>query len=190
MSLDSVRARIAELTGLVAAPAPPPAAATAAVAAPGSTPAVVFLGSLQNALQRGTATAATSVYEPQIETAASRYGVDPALVRAVVKQESGFNPNATSQTGAAGLMQLMPDTARSLGVTDPYDPGQSVDAGTRYLADQLQHFGGDLRLALAAYNAGPGAVARYGGVPPYAETQAYVDQVLTTYQSYVGGAAA
>lgn len=102
----------------------------------------------------------------------------------MIEQESGFDPNATSQAGAAGLMQLMPETARGLGVTDPYDPAQSIEAGVRYLRGQLDRFGGDPALALAAYNAGPNAVQRYGGVPPYAETQRYVESVLTSWQAH------
>jgi soluble lytic murein transglycosylase-like protein len=101
--------------------------------------------------------------------------------------ESGFDPSATSRAGAQGLMQLMPGTASALGVSDPYDPAQSIDGGTRYLRDMLDRFGWDGRLALAAYNAGPGAVERHGGVPPYDETQRYVERVLTTFAQSTDG---
>lgn len=138
------------------------------------------LGTAATTATAATATAATasSAYDAEILEAAQRYGVDATLVKAVVKNESGFDARATSKAGAQGLMQLMPGTAAGLGVTDAYDPAQSIDAGTRYLKAQLDRFGGDATLAVAAYNAGPNAVARYGGVPPYAETQAYVRRVL------------
>ncbi len=110
--------------------------------------------------------------------AANRYGLDPALLASLVRQESGFNPAAVSNAGAMGLTQLMPETAAQLGVTDPFDAAQNVDGGARYLRGLLDRFHGDTRLAVAAYNAGPGAVERYGDVPPYAETQAYVLAVL------------
>ncbi len=121
--------------------------------------------------------------EPIILSASSRHGVDPALVKAVIRAESGFRSDAVSRTGAQGLMQLMPGTARALGV-DATDPAQCVDGGVRYLKQQLDRFGGDTKLALAAYNAGPGSVAKYGGVPPYAETQRYVNDVLRYTDSY------
>jgi soluble lytic murein transglycosylase-like protein len=114
----------------------------------------------------------------EIDAAAARYGIDPALLRGLVRQESGFDPRAHSSAGAMGLTQLMPGTAASLGVTDPYDPVQSLDGGARYLREMLDRFGNDPAKALAAYNAGPGAVARSGGVPPYAETQRYVQNIL------------
>jgi soluble lytic murein transglycosylase-like protein len=116
-------------------------------------------------------------YGAEITAAAQRNGLDPALLAGLIKQESGFNPNAGSPAGAQGLTQLMPGTAASLGVGNPLDPAQSIEGGARYLKQQLDAFGGDTARALAAYNAGPGAVQRFGGVPPYAETQNYVRAV-------------
>ncbi len=121
-----------------------------------------------------------------ITQAANEAGVPPALVKAVAKAESGFDPQSTSGAGAQGLMQLMPGTARGLGVTDPYDPLQSLRGGAKYLRQMLDRFGGDYEKAIAAYNAGPGAVARYDGVPPYAETQAYVPRVMGYFQDFGG----
>ncbi len=121
--------------------------------------------------------AASSSYGALFERAESRYGVDADLLAAVAKQESGFNASAVSPAGAQGLMQLMPATARGLGVTDPFDPAQAVDGAARLLRDLTQRFG-STELALAAYNAGPGAVLRYDGVPPYAETRTYVRSIM------------
>jgi soluble lytic murein transglycosylase-like protein len=117
-------------------------------------------------------------FQNLIVAAANKYGIDPALLAGVVKQESSFNPNAKSAAGAKGLTQLMDATARGLGVTDPFDPAQSLDGGARFLSGLLKQFHGDQSLALAAYNAGPGAVQKYGGIPPYEETQRYVPKVL------------
>ena len=113
---------------------------------------------------------------------ARRHGLDPALVLAVASVESGFQPKAVSPKGAQGLMQLMPATASSLGVADAFDPETNLEGGSRYLAELIALYGGDLTKALAAYNAGPGAVKRHGGVPPYQETRAYVKKVLERYK--------
>lgn len=113
------------------------------------------------------------------ESASQRYGVPASLLAAVAKQESGFNPGAVSSAGAEGLMQLMPSTAAGLGV-DPFDPAQAVDGAAQLLSGYLSQYNGSVPLALAAYNAGPGAVAQYGGIPPYAETQAYVNDIMSS----------
>lgn len=114
--------------------------------------------------------------------AATRHGVDPHLVLAVIDVESGGDANAVSPAGAQGIMQIMPETARELDLTAPFDPEANIDAGVRYLRQMLTRFG-DLRLAVAAYNAGPGAVERHGGIPPYPETQTYVARVLSRLQA-------
>jgi soluble lytic murein transglycosylase-like protein len=127
-------------------------------------------------------------YSAEITAAARRHGLDPALLAGLIKQESGFNPSARSPAGAQGLTQLMPATAAGLGVTNPLDPAQAIEGGAKYLAQQLEAFGGDVARALAAYNAGPGAVQRFGGVPPYAETQNYVRAVQSNAAAFRAGA--
>src|SRR5262249_57659739 len=118
--------------------------------------------------------------------AGARHNVDPNLVRALVKVESNFNPNAISRKGAMGLMQLMPQTARQLNLTNPFDPQQNVDAGVRHLKQLLESYGGDVRLSLAAYNAGSGAVSRSRGIPHFAETQNYVRRITNLYGGGLG----
>jgi soluble lytic murein transglycosylase-like protein len=122
-----------------------------------------------------------------IDQAAAKNGLPPAFVHSVVAQESAYRPDAVSHKGAIGLMQLMPATAKAQGVTDPRDPEQNVEAGARILRELLVKYNGDTHRALAAYNAGEGAVARYGGVPPYRETVNYVDKVVRRYLQATGG---
>ena len=192
MSLSTIGTRLGELQTMVAqmnapttpAPAPTPAAA----------PASSFAGALAAAQTSPSAapvsgTGASSAFDAQINAAAASNGIDPALLKGLVSQESGFNPTARSGAGAVGITQLMPGTAASLGVTNPLDPGQSLQGGAKYLREQLDRFGGDEQLALAAYNAGPGAVQKYGGDPPYAETQNYVTSVMSKAAAFRGGTA-
>lgn len=133
----------------------------------------------------------TVPFQSLIEESCARYGVDPALLAGLIEQESHFDPTVGSSAGAQGLTELMPETAAGLGVTDPHDPAQSIDAGARLLSEKLAEFGGDTELALAAYNAGSGAVQQYHGIPPYPETQEYVKKVLgyaAGYANAFGGA--
>lgn len=130
-------------------------------------------------------TAANSAeYEQIIKTCSEKYGVDSSLIKAVIHAESGYNPNAVSNKGASGLMQLMPGTAKSLKVANSFDPKDNVEGGVKYLRFLLDTFHGDVSLALAAYNAGLNRVAKYGGIPPYAETRTYVNRVLSYMQTY------
>lgn len=121
-------------------------------------------------------------YQKIINGSARRHEVDPLLVGAVIRHESGFVPTAVSKAGAMGLMQLMPETAKSLGISNAFDPQQNIEGGTKLLRGLLDRYHGQIDLALAAYNAGTGAVDKYGGIPPFPETQAYVRNVLETYR--------
>jgi soluble lytic murein transglycosylase-like protein len=187
MSIEAAVARIGQIQQMLGETTGTQPASTT------STDATSFQSQLQQATAAGAtdsvAGAATGAdvsgqFSDLINSAAQKYGVDPALLKGLIRQESNFNPNAKSPAGAAGLCQLMPGTAAALGCTNPLDPAQAIDAGAKYLGQQLKAFGGDPRKALAAYNAGPGAVQRYGGVPPYAETQNYVRAVMGFADQY------
>jgi soluble lytic murein transglycosylase-like protein len=128
-----------------------------------------------------------TAYANEINAAALQNGVDPALVRALIHAESSFNPNAVSRKGAQGLMQLMPATALQYGVSDPFDAVSNINAGVQHLADLIKQYDGDIKLVAAAYNAGAGAVKKYGGVPPYDETRVYVERVGTLHKRYQAG---
>ena len=178
MSVAAVQSRVSELEGMIAA-------ANSGFVSPSTSSTTDFNAQLAQAqgTTSPTATVASlgagdSAYSDLISAAAGKYGLDANVLKGLIKQESGFNPNAGSSAGAQGLTQLMPATAASLGVTDVHDPAESIDGGAHYLRMQLDRFGGDYTKALAAYNAGPGAVERFGGVPPYAETRNYVSKVL------------
>jgi soluble lytic murein transglycosylase-like protein len=179
--ITAMQTRIAEITG-----APPPQTAPAvsfnAVLAQALTPPTTAVDGAENA-------AAPAPIPPEqidalVQQNAQIWQVDPALIKSVIANESAFDANATSPVGAQGLMQLMPETAATLGVRNPYDPTQNVAGGTRYLRSLLDRFNGDTRLAVAAYNAGPNAVEKYGDVPPYPETRNYVQNVLGSLDRY------
>jgi soluble lytic murein transglycosylase-like protein len=187
VSVEAAVARISQIQQLLGeASGMQPAAAT-------TTAATSFQSQLQQATSANASSAVAGAasgadvggqFSDLINGAAQKYGVDPALLKGLIRQESNFNPNAKSPAGAAGLCQLMPGTAAALGCTNPLDPAQAIDAGAKYLGQQLKAFGGDPQKALAAYNAGPGAVQRFGGVPPYAETQNYVRAVMGFADQY------
>jgi soluble lytic murein transglycosylase-like protein len=154
-------------------------------ASPSSYPQTTSSSDFASALRAATSTGGEGgEYESQIDQAAARNGLDPAVLHGLVQQESGFDPSATSSAGASGLTQLMPGTASSLGVANPLNPVESIEGGARYLGELTAQFGGNTEDALAAYNAGPGAVQQYGGIPPYAETQSYVANVLANAEAY------
>jgi soluble lytic murein transglycosylase-like protein len=196
MSVDVAVARVAQLEamlGLSPAGAPISSTSASSAATSGASDFAARLASVTDAQPTTAATDPTTAqatgpgaatpYAAEIDAAAKKYNVDPALLRGLIRQESNFNPNAGSPAGARGLTQLMPGTASALGV-DPSVPAQAIEGGAKYLRQQLDRFGNDPAKALAAYNAGPGAVQRYGGVPPFAETQNYVRKVLAYAAEY------
>jgi soluble lytic murein transglycosylase-like protein len=197
MSLQTAVARVDELmVQLGMTPADQAAASTATAMAPATAAEGTDGASFQDTLSQASAPANAALpaeaakFEPMIDRAARYWGVDPDVITAVIEHESRFNPNATNPTsGAMGLMQLMPATAKGLGVQNPYDPAQNIWGGAHVLSTQLQRFHGDLRLALAAYSAGASAVDKYGGVPPYAETTQFVSWMMNRVQQLKGAGA-
>jgi soluble lytic murein transglycosylase-like protein len=201
MSIEAVISRVSQLQSMLAAasvpatPAPNTSSFSTALANASATGAVntsfasLAAGTGASAAATSTSLAPGTPYAAEITAAAQANGIDPALLAGLIKQESGFDPNAGSGAGARGLTQLMPGTAAGLGVTNVLDPVQSINGGAKYLKQQLDAFGGDVAKALAAYNAGPGAVKRFGGIPPYAETQNYVRIVQANAAAYRAGTA-
>jgi soluble lytic murein transglycosylase-like protein len=202
MSIEAVMSRIGQLQSMLgaapaaAAPAPSSTSFSSALASATGSTGTASLASPLGTQAAAAPASATSTspnlpsgtpYAAEIASAAQANGLDPALLAGLIKQESGFNPNAGSGAGARGLTQLMPGTAAGLGVTNVLDPVQSINGGAKYLKQQLDAFGGDTAKALAAYNAGPGAVQRFGGIPPYSETQNYVRIVQANAAAYRAG---
>jgi soluble lytic murein transglycosylase-like protein len=158
-----------------AAPAPSPASERTAKSQLGRSASRSSRSTLH---KLGSENAAGHPVETSVQKAAAKYNLSPELIRAVIRAESNFQADAVSSAGAKGLMQLMPETAKELGVTNPFDIQQNIDGGARYLRQMLDRFGGDLKRALAAYNAGPGAVEQFNGDVPFIETRQYVQRVL------------
>jgi len=184
--ISAIQSRIAEISGAPPAGAPvtPQAGSFNTALAQALLPELAPTDSTDDA--NAPAPVPPEQIDQLVQQNADIWQVDPALIKSVIANESSFNANATSPVGAQGLMQLMPETAASLGVKNPYDPAQNVAGGTRYLKGLLDRFKGDTRLAVAAYNAGPEAVEKYGDVPPYTETQNYVQNVLGSLNRYHG----
>ena len=188
MTIEATISRIGQLQAMMAAASggAPAQSKTSFSSALASATMPTATGATATASPTSTSSSlpAGTPYAAEITAAAQANGLDPALLAGLIKQESGFNPTAGSPAGARGLAQLMPGTAAGLGVTNVLDPVQSINGGAKYLKQQLDAFGGDVAKALAAYNAGPGAVQRFGGIPPYAETQNYVRIVQANAASY------
>ncbi|MGC8668602.1 MAG: lytic transglycosylase domain-containing protein [Chthonomonadales bacterium] len=190
MSIESARAAVAEIQARIEALSvrppsvmPQPSGQRSGMGSPSVQP---FDVSLAQAMGTAEVRPAPGRLSPEIEAIVHKYsaqfGVDPGLVKAVITAESGGDVRAVSSKGAMGLMQIMPEEVREYGIRDPFDPDQNILAGVKQLAQKLQLFHGDAALALAAYNAGSGAVRKYGGIPPYPETQKYVSRVLSLWK--------
>ena len=180
-NIQAIEARIQEIEDRFDPPQPiqPPGSSFQHILTQFLPPATTAVANVPEAgVPKGTA-----AFKELIHEAGIKYGVDPDLITAVIRQESGGNPSVSSSVGAMGLMQLMPDTAKSLGVTNAFDPKQNIFGGARYLRGLMDQFNGSVPLALAAYNAGSGSVRKYGGVPPYPETQNYVKSIMSMYHS-------
>jgi soluble lytic murein transglycosylase-like protein len=158
--------------------------AKAAALLPLAAPAVPSIKPLMEVEMTSKQKNAENRYQPLILEAAYRYKVEPEIIKAIIMAESGFNPKAVSKVGARGLMQLMPQTARSLGVEDSFKPAHNIDAGVRYFKHLLDQFDGEIKLALAAYNAGSYNVRKSGGIPPFKATKFYINKVLKYYEAY------
>ncbi len=190
MSIETARAAAAEILARIEALSVPPPALpvqrAGRIDAVGTEAAKPFDVSLAQAMGTATVRPMSAKLSPEILEIVQKYsrqfGVDPALVQAVITAESGGDAHAVSPKGAMGLMQIMPDEVREYGIQDPFDADQNIMAGVKQLAQKLQLFHGDVSLALAAYNAGSGAVRKYGGIPPYPETQKYVSRVLALWK--------
>jgi len=190
MSIETARAAAAEILARIEALSVPPPALpvqrAGRIDAVGTEAAKPFDVSLAQAMGTATVRPVSAKLSPEILEIVQKYsrqfGVDPALVQAVITAESGGDVHAVSPKGAMGLMQIMPDEVREYGIQDPFDADQNIMAGVKQLAQKLQLFHGDVSLALAAYNAGSGAVRKYGGIPPYPETQKYVSRVLALWK--------
>lgn len=177
-NLQATLQRIADIRGRFESMAP-------AGVQPESQPGVSFDATLSKAMgEGGTAGAVPENLEALIGQESREQGVDANLLKAIIRHESGFNPKAVSPVGAQGLMQLMPGTAAGLGVKNSFDPAQNIEGGAKYMKSLLQRYHQSVPTALAAYNAGPGAVDRFDGVPPYPETTRYVRNVMQSYQAY------
>ncbi len=178
----------AALAAALVAGTVPAAAGVFVVKQPDGSTRVVNVPDMQNpgVVPQGSSSRREALW-PTVRDVAQRHGLDPRLVDLVIRMESGYDPRAVSPKGARGVMQLMPDTARAYSVLDVFDPVENIRGGVRYLSDLMNRFGSDVGLALAAYNAGPQAVDRYGGVPPFEETRRYVNAILASYSS--GGGA-